>query len=183
MLYDLTSTYFEGLAVENDLASRGYSRDHRSDCKQIVLALVVTRDGFPLAHRTLAGNTQDLQTVETIVTEVEQQFGKTERIWVMDRGMISKESLAFLKRPGRRYVLAARRGELVQFQSELQSGGWQQLPENIEVQVKLIRRKREYYLLARSGPRRKKERAIRRRQRHGLVRGLRVSSNSSPRAA
>ena len=173
LLYDLTSTYFEGLAVENDLASRGYSRDHRSDCKQIVLALVVTRDGFPLAHRTLAGNTQDLQTVETIVTEVEQQFGKTERIWVMDRGMISKESLAFLKRPGRRYVLAARRGELVQFQSELQSGGWQQLPENIEVQVKLIRRKREYYLLARSGPRRKKERAIRRRQRHGLVRGLR----------
>ena len=172
LLYDLTSTYFEGLAVENDLASRGYSRDHRSDCKQIVLALVVTRDGFPLAHRTLAGNTQDLQTVETIVTEVEQQFGKTERIWVMDRGMISKESLAFLKRPGRRYVLAARRGELVQFQSELQSGGWQQLPENIEVQVKLIRRKREYYLLARSGPRRKKERAIRRRQRHGLVRGL-----------
>jgi transposase len=173
LLYDLTSTYFEGLAVENDLASRGYSRDHRSDCKQIILALVVTRDGFPLAHRTLAGNTQDLQTVETIVTEVEQQFGKTKRIWVMDRGMISKESLAFLKRPGRRYVLAARRGELSQFQSELQSGGWQQLPENLEVEVKLIRRKREYYLLARSDPRRKKERAIRRRQRRGLVRGLR----------
>jgi transposase len=173
LLYDLTSTYFEGLAVENDLASRGYSRDHRSDCKQIILALVVTRDGFPLAHRTLAGNTQDLQTVETIVTEVEQQFGKTKRIWVMDRGMISKESLAFLKRPGRRYVLAARRGELSQFQSELQSGGWQQLPENLEVEVKLIRRKREYYLLARSGPRRKKERAIRRRQRRGLVRALR----------
>jgi transposase len=173
LLYDLTSTYFEGLAVENDLASRGYSRDHRSDCKQIILALVVTRDGFPLAHRTLAGNIQDLQTVETIVTEVEQQFGKTKRIWVMDRGMISKESLAFLKRPGRRYVLAARRGELSQFQSELQTGGWQQLPENLEVEVKLIRRKREYYLLARSGPRRKKERAIRRRQRRGLVRGLR----------
>jgi transposase len=173
LLYDLTSTYFEGLAVENDLASRGYSRDHRSDCKQIILGLVVTRDGFPLAHRTLAGNTQDLQTVETIVTEVEQQFGKTKRIWVMDRGMISKESLAFLKRPGRRYVLAARRGELSQFQSELQTGGWQQLPENLEVEVKLIRRKREYYLLARSGPRRKKERAIRRRQRRGLVRGLR----------
>jgi transposase len=172
LLYDLTSTYFEGLAVENDLASRGYSRDHRNDCKQIILALVVTRDGFPLAHRTLAGNTQDLQTVETIVTEVELQFGKTERIWVMDRGMISTESLAFLKRPGRRYVLAARRGELSQFQSELQSGGWHQLPENLEVQVKLIRRKRECYLLARSVPRRKKERAIRRRQRHGLVRGL-----------
>jgi transposase len=173
LLYDLTSTYFEGLAVENDLARRGYSRDHRSDCKQIILALVVTRDGFPLAHRTLVGNTQDLQTVETIVTEVEQQFGKTERIWVMDRGMISKESLAFLKRSGRRYVLAARCGELSQFQSELQGGGWQQLPKNLEVEVKLIRRKREHYLLARSGPRRKKERAIRRRQRRGLVCGLR----------
>ena len=69
LLYDLTSTYFEGLAEENDLAQRGYSRDHRSDCKQIVLALVVTREGFPLAHRTLAGNTQDLQTVKTIVTD------------------------------------------------------------------------------------------------------------------
>jgi len=104
LVYDLTSTYFEGLAVENELACRGYSRDHRSDCKQVILALVVTRDGFPLAHRTLAGNTQDLQTVETIVTEVEQQFGKTKRIWVVDRGMVSKESLAFLKQPGRRYV-------------------------------------------------------------------------------
>src|SRR5271169_6541989 len=138
LLYDLTSTYFEGLAVENDLASRGYSRDHRSDCKQIVLALVVTRDGFPLAHRTLAGNTQDLQTVETIVTEVEQQFGKTQRIWVMDRGMVSKESLAFLKKSGRKYVLAARRGELTKFQSQLESGGWRHLPENPQVTVKLI---------------------------------------------
>jgi len=96
LLYDLTSTYYEGLAEENDLAQRGYSRDHRSNCKQIVLALVVTRDGFPLAHRTLAGNTQDLQTVEIIVTEIEQRFGKTHRIWVMDRGTVSKESLAFL---------------------------------------------------------------------------------------
>ena len=71
LLYDLTSTYFEGLAEENELACRGYSRDHRSDCKQIVLALVVTRDGFPLAHRTFAGNTQDLKTVQTIVTAIE----------------------------------------------------------------------------------------------------------------
>ena len=173
LLYDLTSTYFEGLAADNELACRGYSRDHRGDCKQVVLALVVTRDGFPLAHRTLAGNTQDLQTVETIVTEVEQRFGKTKRIWVVDRGMVSKESLAFLKQPGRRYVLAARRGELTAFQGELESGSWQRLPENPEVQVQLICRQREYYLLARSRPRRKKERAIRRRQRHGLVRGLR----------
>jgi transposase len=173
VLYDLTSTYFEGLAAENDLVCRGYSRDHRKDCKQVVLALVVTRDGFPLAHRTLAGNTQDLQTIEAIVTEVERRFGKTRRIWVVDRGMVSEESLAFLKRPGRRYVLAARRSELAKFQRQLQRGDWERLPDNPEVTVKLIRRKRESYLLARSRPRRKKERAIRRRQRRGLARGLR----------
>ena len=92
VLSDLTSTYFEGLAEENELARRGYSRDHRSDCKQIVVALVVTRDGFPLAHRTFAGNTRDLKTVPTIVTEIATQFGKSRRIWVMDRGTISDES-------------------------------------------------------------------------------------------
>ncbi len=180
LLYDLTSTYFEGLAEENDLAERGYSRDHRSDCKQVVLALVVTRDGFPLAHRTLPGNTQDLQTVETIVTEIESRFGKSQRIWVMDRGMISKESLAFLKGSGRKYVLAARRGELTKFQSQLQGSGWHQLPKNPEVSVKLIRRKREHYLLARSRPRRQKERAIRRRQRRGLARGLKAPPGTCP---
>jgi len=172
LLYDLTSTYFEGLAEDNDLAQRGYSRDHRSDCKQIVLALVVSREGFPLAHQTFAGNTQDLQTVETIVTTIEKRFGKSQRVWVMDRGMISEESLAFLSKPGRRYLLATRRGEVAAFQEELGSGGWQRLDDNPEVQVKLFRRKRVHYLLARSKPRRQKERAIRRRQRRGLARAL-----------
>ena len=109
VLYDLTSTYFEGLAAENELAQRGYSRDHRSDCKQIVVALVVTKDGFPLAHRTFAGNTQDLKTVQTIVGEIETQFGTSQRIWVMDRGMISDESLKFLGESNRRYLLATKR--------------------------------------------------------------------------
>lgn len=172
LLYDLTSTYIEGLAEENDLAQRGYSRDHRSDCKQIVLALVVTRDGFPLAHVTLAGNTQDLQTVETIVTTIEKRFGKSQRVWVMDRGMISRETLKFLTRPGRRYLLATKRGELKRFAKELRSGGWQRLTDNPDVEVKLLKRKRVHYLLARSRPRRQKERAIRRRQRHGLADGL-----------
>jgi hypothetical protein len=86
LLYDVTSTYFEGLAQQNDLARRGYSRDHRSDCKQIVLGLIVTREGFPLAHLMFAGNTQDVQTVETIVEMVETRFGRSQRIWVMDRG-------------------------------------------------------------------------------------------------
>jgi transposase len=172
LLYDLASTYFEGLAEENELAQRGYSRDHRSDCKQIVLALIVTRDGFPLAHVTLAGNTQDVQTVETIVTTVEERFGKSQRVWVMDRGMISKETLKFLARSGRRYLLATKRNELVLFAKELDAGGWQRLKDNPDVQVKPLKRKRVHYLLARSRPRRQKERAIRRRQRHGLAAGL-----------
>jgi transposase len=172
LLYDLTSTYFEGLAEENDLAQRGYSRDHRSDCKQIVLALIVTRDGFPLAHLTLAGNTQDLQTVETIVTTIEGRFGKSQRVWVMDRGMISKETLQFLGRSGRRYLLATKRGELTAFAKHLRAGGWQRLNDNPDVEVKLLKRKRVHYLLARSRPRRQKERALRRRQRRGLARAL-----------
>src|SRR5271168_5315559 len=154
LLYDLTSTYFEGEAEGNDLARRGYSRDHRSDCKQIVLALIVTREGFPLAHLTLAGNTQDLQTVETIVKTTEARFGKSQRVWVMDRGMISVETLKFLGQPGRRYLLATRRSELALFGKELRAGGWQRLDDNPDVEVKLLKRKKVHYLLARSQPRR-----------------------------
>ena len=173
LLYDLTSTYFEGLAEDNDLARRGHSRDHRSDCKQIVLALVVTREGFPLAHFTLAGNTQDLQTVQRIVGAVEQRFGRSQRVWVMDRGMISKETLRFLNKDGRRYLLAMRRSDLKKFQKQLNSSDWQRLPDNAEVEVKPLRRGKVYYLLARSKPRRKKERAMRRKQRRGLAKALR----------
>ena len=172
LLYDLTSTYFEGLAEENELARRGYSRDHRGDCPQIVLALIATRDGFPLAHLTLAGNTQDLQTVETVVKTIEARFGRSQRVWVMDRGMISEETLRFLSRSGRRYLLATRRGELARFAKHLRAGGWQRLPDNPDVEVKLLKRDRVHYLLARSRPRRQKERAIRRRQRRGLARAL-----------
>src|SRR5208282_2177144 len=138
VLYDLTSSYFEGLAVENELAQRGYSRDHRSDCKQVVVALVVTKDGFPLAHRTFAGNTQDLKTVQTIVSEIETQFGTSQRIWVMDRGMISDESLKFLGESNRRYLLATKRGELAEFQADLGKTGWSPLPKNPQVHVKLF---------------------------------------------
>jgi len=172
LLYDLTSTYFEGLAEENDLAERGYSRDHRSDCKQIVLALVVTRDGFPLAHFSLPGNTQDGDTVATLVTAVEKRFGKSRRVWVMDRGMISKKNLAFLAKAERRYLIALRRSALAKFHRHLTSGGWQRLPDNEEVEVKALVRGRLTYLLARSLPRRRKERAIRRRQLLQLSAGL-----------
>ena len=172
VLYDLTSTYFEGLAAENDLARRGYSRDHRGDCNQIVVASVVSRDGFPLAYRTFADNTRDVKTVQTIVTEIETQFGKSQRIWVMDREMISDGTLSFLGESGRRYLLATRRGEFDDFQAELKRRGWKRLTNNPQVEVKLFKREKVRYLLARSRPRRKKERAISRRQRRGLARDL-----------
>jgi transposase len=174
LLYDLTSTYFEGLAEANELAARGYSRDKRSDCRQVVLALVVTRDGFPLTHFTLAGNTQDLATVQQVVTEVERRFGRVQRVWVMDRGMVSTATLRFFRKSGRQYLLALRRSALSKFARQLQTRtGWQRLPEHDEVEVKRVRRGQQHYLLARSQPRRQKERAIRRRQRRGLAEGLR----------
>jgi DDE family transposase len=172
LLYDITSTYFEGLVEDNDLAKRGYSRDHRSDCKQVVIALIVTREGFPLAHQTFAGNTRDLKTVRNIVTAIETRFGKSQRVWVMDRGMIDEDSLAFLSDEGRRYLLSTRRHALQEFQDELTSLGWQRLPDNPDVQVKLLKRSEVHYLLARSKPRRYKERAMRRRQRRGLAKDL-----------
>jgi hypothetical protein len=172
LLYDLTSTYFEGLAEDNDLARRGYSRDHRSDCTQVIVALVVTRQGFPVAHYTWPGNTQDLQTVQRLVSAIEARFGANNRVWVMDRGMISDDALTFLSAPGRRYLLATKRAALAAFQAELGSPGWQRLPDNPDVQVKLLQRDLVHYLLARSRPRRQKERAIRRRQRRGLAKAL-----------
>jgi transposase len=173
LLYDLTSSYFEGLAEENELAKRGYSRDHRGDCKQIVLAMVVTREGFPLAHYTLVGNTKDVKTVRRVVGEIEARFGKSQRVWVMDRGMISEDTLAFLSEPDRRYVMATRRHELTDFQEDLNKAGWQSLPDHSGVAVKALERQGVYYLLARSNDRKKKERAIRRRQRRPLAAAIR----------
>lgn len=173
LLYDLTSSYFEGLAEENDLAKRGYSRDHRSDCQQIVLALVVTREGFPLAHYTLPGNAKDVQTVRRVVGEVEARFGTSQRVWVMDRGMISEDTLTFLNEPGRRYLLATRRHELTLFQADLAQPGWQRMPDHPRVEVKALTHDGVHYLLARSRDRKKKERAIRRRQRRALALALR----------
>lgn len=172
LLYDLTSSYFEGLAEENELARRGYSRDHRSDCQQVIVALVVTREGFPLAHYTWPGNTRDLQTVKRLVGAIETRFGATNRVWVMDRGMISDDALEFLSAPGRRYLLNTRRPALTPFQEELRQPGWQRLPNNPDVEVKLLQRDQVYYLLARSKPRRAKERAMRRKQRRGLAKAL-----------
>lgn len=100
----MTSTYFEGVADPN-IARRGYSRDHRPDCVQVNIALVVTREGMPLGHEIFAGNTTDVNTVQEVVAGMERRFGKAKRVWVMDRGMVSAENIAWLNETGRRYVI------------------------------------------------------------------------------
>src|SRR5262245_3663088 len=181
LLYDLTSTSFEGLAAANELAARGDSRDHRPDGKQVVLALVVTRDGFPLAHCTRAGDTQDLATVRRVVTAVGQRFGRVPRVGVMDRGMISAAALRFWQGSGRQYRLALRRSALTQFGPPLRTrSGWQRLTGHEDVEAKPVRRGRQHYLLARGRPRRHKGRALRRRPRRGGPRACGSYRHGSP---
>ena len=118
-LYDVTSTYFEGEARINPLAQRGYSRDHRGDCKQICIGLVVSREGFPLGYELFAGNRTDVTTVEEIIELMEGRYGRANRIWVMDRGMVSEENMGLLTKEGRRYILGTQRGQLKKYEEEL----------------------------------------------------------------
>ena len=119
LLYDVTSTYFEGQAEGNPQAQRGYSRDHRPDCKQVCIALVVTFDGFPLGYEVFAGNTHDSRTLQTIVATREARHGMLGRVWITDRGMASAENLAWLRQTGRRYIIGAPKSELKRFAAEL----------------------------------------------------------------
>ena len=119
LLYDVTSTYFEGQAAANQQAQRGYSRDHRPDCKQVCIALVVTFDGFPLGYEVFAGNTHDSRTLQTIVATMEARHGMLGRVWITDRGMASADNLAWLRQTGRRYIIGAPKAELKKFGSEL----------------------------------------------------------------
>jgi hypothetical protein len=112
LLYDVTSTYFEGEAKENQQARYGYSRDHRPDCKQVCIALAVSREGLPLGYEVFNGNRHDVTTVEDIVEKIETQYGPAERIWVMDRGMISEETLEFLRSGNRQYIVGTPKSEL-----------------------------------------------------------------------
>ena len=123
LLYDVTSTYFEGLAEANPQAQRGYSRDHRPDCKQVCIALVVTFDGFPLGYEVFAGNTHDSRTLQTIVATMEARHGVLGRVWIADRGMASAENLAWLRQTGRRYIIGAPKSELKKFAAELARSG------------------------------------------------------------
>jgi transposase len=161
LLYDVTSTYFEGQAEANPQAQRGYSRDHRPDCKQVLIALVVTFDGFPLSYEVFAGNVHDSRTLQTVVAAMEARHGALGRVWIADRGMASAENLAWLRQTGRRYIIGAPKSELKQFGAELaRSDGWRMVQEGVE--VKLARRPGtdETVILCRSADRRDKERAM-----------------------
>jgi len=161
LLYDVTSTYFEGEAAANLLARRGYSRDHRPDCKQVCIALVVTFDGFPLGYEVFAGNTHDARTVQTIVATMEARHGMLGRVWIADRGMASADNLAWLRQTGRRYIIGAPKSELRKFARELAAGaGWRQIREDIEVKLATCPESGDTVILCRSADRRNKERAM-----------------------
>ncbi len=135
LLYDVTSTYFEGQAEANPLAQRGHSRDKRSDCKQVCIGLVVSRCGMPLGYEVFAGNTADSTTVEHIVETMEGRYGKSDRIWVMDRGMVSEDNIAFLREGGRRYLVGTPKPMLKKFEQELLKEDWHQVREGLEVKL------------------------------------------------
>jgi len=161
LLYDVTSTYFEGLAEGNPQAKRGYSRDHRPDCKQVCIALVVTFDGFPLGYEVFAGNTHDSKTLQTIVATMEARHGVVGRVWITDRGMASAENLAWLRQTGRRYIIGAPKSELKKFGAELaRPDGWRAIQEGVEVKLARHPETDETVILCRSADRRSKERAM-----------------------
>jgi len=160
LLYDVTSTYFEGVA-DPSIAQRGYSRDHRPDCVQVNIALVVTRDGMPLGYEIFPGNTVDVTTVEEIVSAMERRFGKAKRVWVMDRGMVSAENIAWLNQTGRRYVIGTPRSELKRWARQLaERTDWRRIREDVEVKICRGPQGNETFLLCRSAARVEKERAM-----------------------
>jgi transposase len=172
LLYDLTSTYFEGQLGEVPLARHGYSRDHRPDALQLILALVVTEEGFPLSYEVFEGNRADVTTLEEILDSVQRKHGALGRVWVFDRGIVSEENLALLRQRGLFYLVATPRRMLGSFQKELIKEDWSQVEGHPQIQLKLISRDQELYVLTRSLERAEKERAIRLRALHGLGKDL-----------
>jgi transposase len=163
LLYDLTSTYFEGQCPHNPVARRGYSRDHRGDCLQVVIALIVTEEGFPVGYEVFEGNRSDSKSVQEMVLAVEQKHGRAQRVWVMDRGCVSEANLAFLREHGGQYIVGTPKAMLRRFEKHLSEGNWQAVQEG--VQVKLVEGPdgQEKFILARSQDRIEKEKAIHRR--------------------
>jgi transposase len=186
LLYDVTSVYFEGAAEANPLARRGHSRDHRPDCKQVCLALVVTRDGMPLGYEVFAGNRTDVTTVEEIVETMETRYGMAQRIWVMDRGMTSADNLEWLRETGRRSLVGTPKSELKKWAGALaEARDWQAVRDGIEAKQCVGPDGVETFVLIRSVERREKERAMHarfaRRIEDGLTRlGQRIGRARRP---
>jgi transposase len=161
LLYDVTSTYFEGECNGNKKAQRGYSRDKRPDCKQVCIGLVVSRSGMPVGYEVFAGNRNDVTTWQEIITTMERRYGKANRIWCGDRGMMSEENIAFMKSGNRRYIVGASKGVLKQFERQLLEGDWTTIREGLEVKrCPSPEGDQETYILCRSRDRREKERAM-----------------------
>ena len=163
LLYDLTSSYVEGAAPKNPMMHRGYSRDHRPDCLQVVLAVIVNVDGFPLSYETFDGNRADVTTLETVMRMIERKYGQARRIWVFDRGIVSDANLAAIRRRGGQYLVGTRRSTLRHVERALLDGPWTQVRDEVEAQLVPIPGGTETYVLCRSTARREKELAIRRR--------------------
>jgi transposase len=170
LLYDLTSTYFEGQCAEIPKAKHGYSRDGRGDCRQVVIALVVTADGFPLAYEVLAGNTADHTTLAGFLAKVERLYGAARRVWLMDRGVPTAADLLRMRSEGIGYLVGTPKALLDRMEPTLAETPWQAV--HAGMQVKLVEQDGEVYVLARSEDRRRKENAIRRRKVKALIHGL-----------
>jgi transposase len=163
LLYDLTSSYVEGAAAKDPMLQRGYSRDHRGDCKQVVLALIVNVEGFPLSYETFDGDRTDVTTLETVMRMVERKYGQARRVWVFDRGIVSEANLAARRRRGGQYLVGTPRTKLRTVERALLEGPWTQVRDEVEAQLVPMPGGQETYVLCRSTARREKELAIRRR--------------------
>jgi transposase len=172
LLYDVTSTYFEGEAYRNTLAQRGYSRDHRPDCKQVNIALVVSRCGMPVGYEVFAGNRHDSKTVEQVVEHVEKIYGRANRIWVMDRGMMSEDNVQYLRKEGRRYIVGTPKSQLRKYEQELLSKEWKQVHEGLQVRLCPAPDGKEVFILCRSLERQAKEQAMHERFEKRIEEGL-----------
>lgn len=165
LLYDVTSTFFEGQALRNTKAARGYSRDSRPDCKQVCIGLVVTPEGLPVAYEVFAGNRTDVTTVEEIVTLMEEKYGQAQRVWVLDRGMVSEDNLAWLRGRKALYLVGTPKSQLKAHQALLlEKNGWHEAQPGLEVRLVQGEDASERFVLCRSGARADKERAMLERQ-------------------
>ena len=163
LLYDVTSTYFEGQCVGNPMAKRGYSRDQRPDCLQVCIGLVVTTDGIPLGYEVFDGNKNDSKTVEEIVQALEKKYGQANRVWVMDRGMVSEANLKFLRERGGSYIVGTPKAMLRRFEQYLVEKDWHEVQAGVEVKLVPGPDGAETFILARSADRREKEQAMHQR--------------------